>query len=466
MQSKSGSERIDVLTSAQLRATHVSRLRLGTVTDAKLVMGFFVFLLVLSALDAYDIGRLPVQWIMQLASIAGIGFIAVRQKLFNPLGYRILWLVLFWSALVTGFSTVFGHYASLMPAGATTPYPLFIALRLLTLLFFIASLYLIYWLVRQGYRDPLVKATVLVATLVSIAALYIYFAQIYGWPQPPRTRLGTSGAAQVSNFTYEFRRATGTFREPSLLAAWLIVPFFLCFAIRGRFAYAQAILIGGTLLLTGSLSGILAVTLGLVVTAVTAFWYGARSLRTVARALGAGLGVAVSALAIFYLLAVSNTNHRVNLFATIGDRIGPILKGGLGQSDRNHVYDYVVHTIPPLFGAGLGNANLLLGQFMGTPVVAGFLSLYLNILYSVGLVGLAILMWFVVFPLYKIATNRDLRRDSRVLLMVGAYLAWLVVFAVAIEELTFMFALISALLAYAIFNRSKSAASAREAVRR
>jgi hypothetical protein len=103
---------------------------------------------------------------------------------------------------------------------------------------------------------------------------------------------------------------------------------------------------------------------------------------------------------------------------------------------------------------------------MGTPVVAGFLSLYLNILYSVGLVGLATLMWFVVFPLYKVATNRDLRRDGRVLLMVGAYLAWLVVFAVAIEELTFMFALISALLAYAIFNRSKSAASAREAVRR
>ena len=145
----------------------------------------------------------------------------------KPIGFRIFWLFFLWAMLVTAASTVSHDYASFMPLGATTPYPVFILLRFFTLLSFVASVYVALWLLQQGCREHVIKAVVTIGCFISVAALYIYAAQIYGLPELPRNRLGTAGGLQAIRFTYDFHRAIGTFREPSLLAAWLIVPLFL-----------------------------------------------------------------------------------------------------------------------------------------------------------------------------------------------------------------------------------------------
>src|SRR5207248_9563510 len=153
-------------------------------------------------------------------------------------------------------------------------------------------------------QDRLFTAILAVAVLVSIAAIYIYIAQQLDLPEPPRSRLGTSGGAQAVRFTYDFHRATGTFREPGLLASWLIVPFFICLTMRGAIPTVSAALIGGTLLLTGSLAAIVGVGIGLGVAALTGVRAGKGHLRTMV----AATLVLLLALLIFDLVAVSNTS--------------------------------------------------------------------------------------------------------------------------------------------------------------
>jgi len=80
--------------------------------------------------------------------------------------------------------------------------------------------------------------------------------------------------------------------------------------------------------------------------------------------------------------------------------------------------------------------------------VVSYLSLYLNVAYATGLAGSALLLAFLAHPL--VAT---LRRGPRLtgapsLPLVAAYVAALVAFAGAVEELTLPFALSYALLAW------------------
>jgi len=442
------------------------------------VFGLFGILLVLNALDAYNIGRVPVTWISQLGLIACAGYVAFRYRLASLPAHKRLWVFLGWAALITAVNIVVGQYARLMPSGATTPYALFVSLRFLTILSFIAGLYLVYWLLTQGWRERIVKITILLGTLIAVVAMYIYVAQVYGLPEPPRTRLGTTGALQAVTFTYDFHRAEGTFREPVILASWLMVPFLLSLTVRNRLYVLASILMGGTLLLTGSLSGILSLVVGIGASAIIAIPFDVRNVGGLLRA----LLVVPLALVIFYGVArpspaisphppVTSTTtpgesptlaptltpspsatptQGVNLFGTLGRRIANILRGGFAKSDRDYISDYVAHNRPPLFGSGLGNANLLLGHYLHAKVVAGFISLYLNTLYATGILGLALLVYYLVAAPWRAIRQGGLWSNGRMLFVMAAYIAWLVDFAAGTEELTLMFALGSALLAFEI----------------
>jgi hypothetical protein len=122
------------------------------------------------------------------------------------------------------------------------------------------------------------------------------------------------------------------------------------------------------------------------------------------------------------------------------------------ESNRSYIYEYVANTSIPLFGSGLGNANILLSQYLGVEVVASFLSLYFNIVFSSGVLGLALLFLFFFRPVIKILVIKKLRQSKKILLILAAYLAWLIMLAVHAEELPMMFAVACALLAHEIYR--------------
>jgi hypothetical protein len=408
------------------------------------ILGAFALSVAGTALGAYNLGPVPVQWMAQLLVI-GVAVLLGLRHLYAVPGSGLFAVLVTWALVVTIANAAIGDFGMRMPPAATTSYPLFIVLRFMALFAFIAVVFITYWLLREGHRDRVVRILVIGGSMVAAAAIYIYVAQLYGWWEPLRSRLGTSGGEQPTVFTYAFHRALGTFREPSHLAEWLAVPLFLSFAHPGRTRYLHVMLIGTALLLTGSLTGILGVVAGLT---------GAIVLTNPFRAGGAKLllqvaGALALALAVFSRVAVSYVGEGAQLLEVIEERLAPVLMGGgMGASNRDYVFEYMASRPIPLVGEGLGNANIVFSEALGSPVVASFVSLYNNYLMSLGVVGVLLLAVFLLRPVVGALRIPPARRDVRLRLVLAGYLTWLLMFAVHSEEPAFMFGVVFALLAF------------------
>ena len=355
-----------------------------------------------------------------------------------------------WSVVVTALGSVLNPYAALQPAGAIGYLP-FLGLRFLTVLHLVAGAYVTYWLLHRGLRERIYRDILLVGTVIAIIALYIYVAQVYRLPEPTRSRLGTDGLAQTASFSYAFHRATGTFREPSMLAAWLITPLFLSMSSSYRRGVLYSAVIGSVILLTGSLTGVAANVIGAMFGLVFVGGVGSGSFRVALRfALVLILGFAV-----FRGVAISHTVHRADLFGVLSDRVSFLVHGGFAHSDRDYIYRYVATAPKPLFGPGFGNRNLLFSRYLGVHLIASFVSMYLSVMYSVGIFGLALLVFCLVTPLVQIWFSPVLRRSRPLYFAVAAYVAWLVVFFGAVEELTLMFAITLAVLHFRVNRDGK-----------
>ena len=518
----------------------------------RLLSAVFLVVLVGTALDAYSVAGVPLPWLAQVTAIGAVLPLLLSRPRQRPPGFVWYALFLLWASGITAGAAALGSYAELMPSDATTPYPLFLALRVMVLVSFASFLLLVWRLLELGRERDLLRWTTLVGTAVALFAIYVYFAHVHGWPELARTRMGTGGGEQSVRFTFEFHRALGTFREPSHLAVWLTIPLFASLAWSKRTFNAPAIVMVAALLLSGSTTGVLAAAAGTVAGVLVGRPFQRDSLRTmlavaVSFACGAGLframvvpyddpraGVLADAPVTSVLhrsrasrpaipfgprptpepqasprvvetsAAVAATPPPASVaapppppavaapsmaatptppaqdpvptspspsmaptFAQRRDMVPTAAatesgfwdvlerrasdlasKGLVAGTNRDYVLRFVVEEPPGWLGVGLGNANLLLSRSLKSPLVVSYLSLYLNVAYAAGLAGAALLLAFLAHPL--VAT---LRRGSRLagaasLPLVAAYVAALVAFAGAVEELTLPFALAYALLAW------------------
>jgi len=424
-------------------------------TSEKLFLVLYCTLFGGSALEAYNIAFVPIEWLIKVGLIAVVLFLGFTRGVYIVPGSRVLLSFFFWALLVTAANSLFTDYASIMPSLATTPYPIFISLRFLNILSFVSALYLTWWLLVKGYKDRVIKWTVVIGFIFALLAIYIYIAQIYGFPELPRTRMSTGGqtdAYRLVRFSYAFHRATGTFREPSHLAEWLVLPFLLSLGLaryrKSFFLYAT--LIGAVILLTGSLTGIIGTAIGLLGAMLFSMFFNFR---------GKSISffyVTLSflfALGIFYVVSVPYEEGTKSIFHVILERLTPVIEKGLEGTNRAYIYQYLANVPFPIFGYGLGHANLLLSKYLGIQFVGAYLNLYVNTLFSTGIIGLVLLCLFVLSPVIRAITIlRKTHPTNRLLLILAAYFSWLVMFAVRAEELGIMFAVAFALLAHEIYH--------------
>jgi len=416
----------------------------------------FSVLLIVNALGAYCIINIPFEWLSQLGFIAIIILLLIDRNIYIVPGSKILFSLFLWAIIVTSVNIFFNDYISLMPTLSTTSYPLFVCLRFIKLLSFIAAIYLTYWLVVKGERHSVIKWTVIIGTVVSIIAIYYYFVRIYGLPAFLPNRLSTGGRipTEFGTYTYAFHRAAGTFREPSHLAEWLILPFFLSFIYCKKKFNAYAIIMGATILLTGSMTGIIGGIIGFVAAIIIANVFKLNNLKIFIRVIVLTLIV----LIIFNVLVISYTTEKVDIFKIINNRLSSILfKGGMVQSNRGYVYRYISSNTPSLlFGSGLGNSNILFSQYLNNDLICSFLSLYFNYLYSTGVLGIILLCIFLFNPVIKVILSKKIRQDNQIIFMIAPYVSYLAMFAVHSEEFSIMFAIIYALMIYEIRKYKKS----------
>jgi len=416
--------------------------------STSLLVGAMSLFIAATALDAYSVGPIPIQWIASCAVLLLFLFVLLTQPVGRIPNMRLLALFGGWCLVVTAVHVLLHDYAALMPSAATSSYGVFVALRFAAILVFAAVAVLTYTLLQHGRQEQILRVLTVIGLVVSLAALYIYVAQVHGLPELPRTRLGTGGGEVTTvTYTYPFHRATGTFREPSFLAVWLIVPLFASIALRRSPLNIPAVVMGGTLLLTGSMTGIAACVLGVLGALVLARPRGMRWARTVGET-----AVAVFlAFLIFQVIAVPTEGGSTNLISIIRMRLWPVATGGLAESNRSYVYEFLQLRPVPLLGWGLGHAQLLFSQYLGTDVPVSFLNLYLSLLYAGGLPGLTLLLCWLVRPLLQVGALGMRRAVSLSLFAaISGYVAWLAMFYVQAEELTPMFGIAFAWLAYGI----------------
>jgi hypothetical protein len=331
-----------------------------------------------------------------------------------------------------------------MPSGATTPYSVFVLLRFMNVIAFAATCAVATLMIHRGAGRKVVAAAVFAGAALSAVALYVYLAHALGLPEPPRTRMGTGGGTQLTTFSmagFYLHRALGTFREPGHLAEWLVVPFFLSLSVSQWVGRPASIVIGVTLLLTVSMTGIGGAALG-ATAAVVLLRPGRRVMLQIARRL---IPIVFAALVTGYASYASGAvlfgTTRASVLEVLVTRAPQILAGGI-EFNRGYVYEGVRDRGLPLVGFGMGQASI---AYSGQLIVS-FLSLYVNTAYSVGLVGLALLALFLVAPVYS-AAKKYASRESTLAQCAGmAYLSWLVMYGFGSEELTVMSAVAYALL--------------------
>ena len=400
-----------------------------------------------SALDAYNFLSIPICWLAQIVSLLCALWVFLNAGLPVIPGFKWALALLGWGALITLLKSVLGDYEQRMPPMATTAYSTFVGLRFVHLCAFVGQVYLCSWLLVKGKIQRVIKHTIVVGAMAAAFALYVYLAHRFGLPEPPRTRMGTSGGTQVVTFTFAFHRALGSFREPGAMASWMTVPFFLSFFLQRRLMTTCSVLTGTALLLSGSLSALGGSVLGMGASLILVKPFEARRLLKWVQ-LAIVLGVA---LFVFGCIAIANDDGTTNLFQVMLDRIRPLYEEGIAGTNRGYIQEFYQSVPATLTGCGLGNANILLSEYFRQPLMGSFLSFYRNVLYSTGWIGLLLLLAFLVTPLlhlWRIRTNPKHRFDLFVL--GAAYTAWLFMFAFRSEEPPITFAIAYAFLAYAV----------------
>jgi len=112
----------------------------------------------------------------------------------------------------------------------------------------------------------------------------------------------------------------------------------------------------------------------------------------------------------------------------------------------------------PIFGLGLGHANLLMGRDLGFGLLGNFASLYLSIWAAAGFLGIALLAYGLVRPLAAVWVRRLEGDASWIWATVAAYVAWLAIFGVLYEELSIGFGIVLAFLWSSVRPRTEEPA--------
>jgi len=407
-------------------------------------------MLVLDALEGYAVAGVPMPWIGMALAIPVILVQATYQRLRAPPGVMLYLTLVVWLFANTMVSSMLGPYAEMHPATATTPYAGFVLLRGYSFLGYLLVLILVYNFAITDTRQRLVDFVVWLGVAVTLYAVYVYVAARVGLPVPPKGRYGTGEAgAQAGGAIGHFGdgnerflvRVVGSFREPSFMAVWLIVPFFLSLTQGRRAMNWRTVLIGLGLLGTGSLTTAVTLPIAFLLALVLMNPLRRQSLYIL---LGVTMGIGMLVLVIdlsirFYL----GFEHDFGLVTQFSDRLERIASGGVGASNRGYAYDKLFDSEFSLAGIGLGNAHIYYSRGAATPV--SFLSLYIHVWFAAGAIGLGLLVLYLLSPIALLMLRLGARTRNTVWL-VATYVAWIIVYFGTAESFSMMPAMITGLL--------------------
>jgi O-antigen ligase len=414
------------------------------------IVHFFNFFFIMSALGAYAFMGIPIQWLGIVSSVFVFLIMIINGSVSFSKVHISLFLFIIWALMITLINIPF--LVEDVPDLMTTSVEAFISLRVLKILAFVSMLFISIRAFEIMGISKISKYITNIGLVIAIYGLYVYFATLYNFPEIPRGRVGTDGREAITSFTYAFHRATGTFLEPSHFAEWLVVPFFFSFLEKqGRGVYYKKIIIGFLILLTGSLGVILSITLSLIATMLILLIDFQRKL------LMLNILSVFFRVILFFIVAVFALDYILSgaFVEQLSERVYQLSDSGLVGSNRGFIYIFLDNQQLPVFGYGLGNSNLFLSDAIDSEAMTSFLSLYLNVLFSAGVLGLLFLIVALLAPIYIILASPVKYNHINLLFIMWPYVTLLILFFVNMEEMTVSFSICYG--AMVAFSRIKKA---------
>lgn len=403
-----------------------------------------------NVLGAYTFFGIPFPWASSvLAFASGLLTLRIKRKVFCP-GMRIFFVFFVLLLLITIIQLIFG-LDEINFVHTTTPLPVYVSLRFLGLLSFWGAAQSVYFLCCNGFADRLIRSILIISCIVCLYALYTYMAQLYGLPEIWRNRLTTGGGhySGVTRFSYAFHRATGSFREPSHLAEWLLMPLSYVFVKNIRYAKYLFFLV---LMLTGSMTGIISFAVALI---LTLFFVAKLNPKFTKKIFVLSFTVFVAGV-LFSIFAKSYSGGSADLFSVILTRMTPVVDSGIEMSNRGYIYEYFRNSPPPFFGQGFGLSNLIFSNYLGIFLPASFLNLYISVLYGGGYFCLFVLLIFLLFP-YVLFLRRSYC-DNFLFWSANAYISYVVSCSAHTAELTINMGIVYALFCFVVNNQIRESA--------
>jgi len=212
---------------------------------------------------------------------------------------------------------------------------------------------------------------------------------------------------------------------------------------------------GGVLLLTGSLTGIISIVCGLAFSFFVNMDFNTKQIKALTKILVPVMG----AFMVFSLVTVANKGgDGKGIVDVIWERVEPIIYDkGVHSTNRSYVYDYFEQQDVPLVGDGLGNSNIKFSKFMGIEATVSFLNLFLNMSFSLGLIGLLLTLAFILYPIVLFVLSRNYLQGMKPIFLMSAYVAWIFIFLMHSEEFSLFFGVIYAFLVYELKFNTRAA---------
>lgn len=491
------------------------------------LLSLYGLLVLFSALDSYTFFHVPFPWIAKALCFILLVPVFKQLKLFNFPYFKLFLIIIAWSICITVYNYFQFDPSRLKNIELSTKFHVFITLRVFNWIAILTLIGVTYYLLKQGYKEVILKMLVLIGVFIALFAIYNYVASVFGFFEPIRNRMGTAGGMQATVFWAgkgSYHRALGSFREPSFLAMWLIAPLFFASSIKSRLADVAFFVIALAMIMSWSLGIILTVVATILFGFIVLFVKKISSKEFLVskeqyKKLGKIIGLFVIAFIIAHSieLMVQHLSHKKvatqhvvkasteiksrtvkvnNPQAAIlnnqsksalpknnaitaqpapmsglfifNDRLFKLFQGGILKSNRGYVVQHALSHPPSVFGWGLGISNIILTNNLEQDNILhllaqvpkqkifppqGFLGLYFNLLYSLGWIGLLLILFIFFNPFVKLMIHAFQEKNFKALwenklCLLMAYASWAVLFFAYSEELNVMFAIIFSLIVY------------------
>jgi hypothetical protein len=275
----------------------------------------------------------------------------------------------------------------------------------------------------------------------SIFLFFITYFNINFFDIITRNRLATDGTSlQPTIFYGNTIRATGSFREPSFLGLWLILPLFLSFELKKK---KSILIIFFTLIFTYSLSVLFSILISFLILIFLIIFKNIKKFN----------------FKFFFYIHLRDLNFKIiNIFYfclfflgiyfffnqddIFYNRILSLAEGGLKDTNRGGLFQQVLNYFEfQNFGKGLGNLFVQISYDNNSNTLVSILNLYFYLYYSCGLLIFVIIIFFLIKPILKFILIY--KNNQRFLFIV--YFSYLVFFFFSKEEFSLMFGVTYAL---------------------